>query len=74
MKNLSHEQMMEKSWKFITDMEITEDQKELTDTGYLVKNIYKVRDAFYADLESGHDADGEDLPGFFARHGIAYQD
>ena len=71
---MTHEQMMEKTWRFIADMEIVEDSEKLTETGYLVENIHQVRDAYYADLESGHDFDGEDMEVFFTRHGIAYQD
>ena len=64
---------MEEAWRLIHELGIAEKGDE-AGANYVVENIYKVRDAFYADLESGHDADGEDLPGFFARHGIAYQD
>jgi len=67
---MTHEQMIEKAWRFIYDLQITDEKEKLTDEGYLVENVYQVRDAYYADLESGHDFDGEDLEGFFARHGI----
>lgn len=69
-KKFTHEEMMEKAWRFIYDMEITDEKEKLTDTGYLVKDVYQVRDAFYADLESDHDFDGEDMEGFISRHGI----
>ena len=73
MGKMTHEEMMEKAWRFIADMEITENREELTDTGYLVKDVYQVRDACYADLESGHDFGGEDMEGFFSRHGIKFE-
>ena len=73
MSKMSHEEMMEKAWRFIAGMEITEEKEELTEEGYLVENIYQVRDAYYADLESGHDFADEDMEGFFHRHSISYQ-
>ena len=73
MSKMSHEEMMEKAWKFIADMEIVEEKESLTDTGYLVENLYQVRDAYYADLESNHDFEGEEIAGFFARHNIRWE-
>ena len=70
MKKMTHEEMMEKAWRFIYDMEITDERKKLTGEGYLVKDVYQVRDAYYADLESGHDFEGEDMESFIVRHGI----
>jgi hypothetical protein len=65
---MTHEKMMEKAWRFIADMRISENREEEAD--YYVENVHQVRDAYYADLESGHDFEGESLEDFFARHGI----
>ena len=73
MEKMTHEEMMEKAWRFIADMEIADERKKLTDEGYLVKDVYQVRDAYYADLESGHDFGGEDMEGFISRHGIKFE-
>lgn len=73
MEKMTHEGMMEKAWILIHELGIAEKGDE-AGANYVVENIYQVRDAFYADTESGHDFDGEDMPGFFARHGIAYKD
>ena len=70
---MTHEQMMEKAWRFIHELGIAEKGDE-AGASYVVENIYQVRDAFYADMENDYDAEGEDLEGFFTRHGIAYQD
>jgi len=72
---LSHEQMMEKAWRFIEFFEITEDKEEFNNNpkDYLVENIYTVRDAYYSDLENNINKD-EDITEFFNRHGIKYED
>ena len=73
---LTHEQKMEKAWKAIADLNITEDEeKYLTDinTFYLVKDIHQVRDAFYTDFEAEEQPEDEDLPMFFNRHGIEWK-
>jgi hypothetical protein len=69
---MTHEKMMEKAWRFIADMRISENREEEAD--YYVENIHQVRDAYYADIESGHDFVGESLEGFFTRHGIKWDD
>lgn len=71
-KRLSHEEMMGKAWRFIADMSISENKDERAD--YYVENVYQVRDAYYADIESGHDFEGESLEDFLARHGIKWED
>lgn len=77
MPKLSHEQLMEKAWSFIADLGITDDRAKYEadpDNTYLVEDIYKVRDAYYSDLESGRDfEEGETLWGFFERHGIKWE-
>lgn len=73
MEKLSHEEMMEKAWRFIADMEIVEEKESLTDTGYLVENLFQVRDAYYADIESGDYREGEDVVGFLNRHCIEWE-
>jgi hypothetical protein len=75
---LTHEQLMGKAWKFIEDLSITDDRAKYDadpDNAYLVENIYRVRDAYYDDLESGHDfeANRETLEDFFERHGIKWE-
>jgi len=72
---MTHEQMMEKSWRFIHEMGITEDRDEFENDPskiYFVENIYDVRDAYYSDLENGF-TDDEDITEFFNRHGIKYE-
>lgn len=71
---LSHEEMMNKAWRFIEEVGITEDEKEFAKNNelYLVKNIYEVRDAYYKDLENGIKYD-EDFPEFLNRHNIAWR-
>jgi hypothetical protein len=39
---------------------------------YLVENINQVRDAFYQDIDGNVEIE-EDLPEFFARHGIKWE-
>lgn len=73
---LSHEDMMEKAWKFIEDVGITDDENvhaEDPDNRYLVENVHAVRDAYYSDLEDGLDIEEEDVCGFLDRHGIKWQ-
>ena len=41
-------------------------------TKQLFVNIYEVRDAYYADLESGYYREGEDVVGFLNRHCIEW--
>ncbi|MDD4000117.1 MAG: hypothetical protein PHX62_04395 [Bacilli bacterium] len=75
MTKLTHEQMMEKAWRFIHEIGITEDREEFENDAskiYFVENIYDVRDAYYNDLENGSTED-EDVMGFFNRHGIKYE-
>lgn len=71
----SHEKMMEKAWATIESCGITEDkaQYEADSEMYLVDDIHKVRDALYSDMEQGIEIEGEDIDGFFARHGISYK-
>lgn len=67
--------MMEKAWRFIEEMGITQEQAEYDENPtqlYLVADIYQVRDAYYSDLENSIKIEDEDLPGFFERHKIAY--
>ena len=69
---MTHEQMMEKAWRLIHELGITEKGDE-AGANYVVENIYKVRDAFYDDFESGQDLEGEDIETFFKRHNIEYK-
>ncbi len=70
---MTHEQMMEKAWRIIHEVGITEDKEEAAadESLYLVENIYHVRDAIYGDLENGVDL--EEAEKFFARHGIKWE-
>ena len=69
---MTHEKMMEKAWKFIEEVGITEDKAahQKDDTLILVENVHAVRDAYYSDLENGVDIEDEDVCGFLDRHGI----
>lgn len=73
---MTHEQMMEKAWRFIHETGITEDGAKAAadETLYLVWNIYQVRDAYYSDLENGISIEDESLEEFFKRHNIQYED
>lgn len=71
-ESLSHEQKMDKAWRAIHDLGISEDMT--TKPNYYVKNIYQVRDAFYSDLETGAAIEGETVEEFFDRHGIEWAD
>jgi hypothetical protein len=73
---MTHEKMMEKAWRFIHEIGITDDgEKAAADESlYLVENIYQVRDAYYEDLENGINIEGESLEEFFKRHNIRYED
>lgn len=71
---MTHEEKMQKAWRFITEAGITEkeeDYKEDNDL-YLVENIYQVRDAYYDDLEKGISIE-EDVCEFLDRHGIGWK-
>jgi hypothetical protein len=72
---MTHEEMMNKAWRFLQEVGITEDPDEFAANRnlYLVENIYQVRDAYCADLESGEDFEDEDVAGFLDRHGIKWQ-
>lgn len=72
MEKLSHEKMMEKAWGFISRVGITDDAENRTEEQYLVDDVFDVRDAYYADLESEHDFEGEEITDFFARHNIEW--
>jgi len=71
---MTHGQMMEKAWRFIKDSDITDDRGEFEENpeGYLVENIYLVRDAYYSDLENNIKKD-EDIIGFLNRHNIKFE-
>lgn len=71
---LSHEQMMEKSWRFIKEVGITDNREEFEENteGYLVENIYLVRDAYYSDLENNICKD-ENIIEFLNRHNIKFE-
>ncbi len=76
MTKLTHEQMMERTWRFILEIGITENMEEYENNPskiYLVKNIYDVRDAYYQDLENNYTNEYEDLEGFFKRHKIEWE-
>jgi hypothetical protein len=74
-RKLSHEEMMDRAWKFIAKIGIAEkDDANAQNAEYLVENIHQVRDAYYTDLESGHNFEDEDMEGFFSRHGIKVED
>jgi len=73
---MTHEQMMNRAWEFIREVGITEDKAEFQkdpDNVILVDDIYKVRDAYYSDLENGVNDEDEDIYGFLDRHGIEWQ-
>lgn len=72
-RKLSHEEMMEKAWRFIHELGIAEKGDE-AGANYVVENIHQVRDAFYSDMESGYEKEDEDLESFFNRHGIKVED
>lgn len=72
-REMSHEEMMEKAWRFINEMGISDIWGDSPPEGYFVKDINEVRDAYYSDLESGLDFDDESLEDFFKRHGIAWK-
>ena len=71
---MTHEEMMDRTWRFIADCGITEDEGEYKENNglYLVGNIYQVRDAYYSDLESNTSIEDEDVPGFLDRHKIEW--
>ena len=72
---MTHEQMMGKSWRFIKELGITENRDEFEENdpeGYLVENIYTVRDAYYSDLENDCVKD-EEITDFFTRHSIKWE-
>ena len=71
---MTHEQMMEKAWRFIKELGITDDRGKIEENpeGYLVENIYLVRDAYYSDLENNVAKD-EDIIGFLNRHNIKFE-
>ncbi len=76
MNNLSHEQMMEKSWNLIREFGITDNRDEFNidpANHFLVENIYQVRDAYYQDLENNIEVKEEDICGFLDRHGIKWE-
>ncbi len=73
---MSHEQMMEKAWRLIGELGITEDKERYESNAegfYLVENIHAVRDAFYSDLENGVEIEEEDVCGFLDRHNIKWE-
>lgn len=69
-----HVELMDEVWRTIRELGITDDPDKLTEDGYLVEDIHKVRDAMYEELERGVVYDDDDLPSFFGRHGIEYAD
>ena len=72
---MKHEEMMNRAWRFIEEVGITEDKAayQKDDTLILVDDVHKVRDAYYEDLESGVEIEDEDVCGFLDRHGIKWQ-
>ena len=72
---MKHEEMMNKAWRFIKEVGITEDEAAYKEdpTLVLVDDIDKVRDAYYSDLENGVSIEGEDLYEFLDRHGIEWK-
>ncbi len=71
---MTHSEKMSFAWRLIQDCGITEDRKKFDDgnSGLIfVEDIYSVRDAIVADLESKADHD-DDVFGFLDRHNIAY--
>ena len=75
MAEMTHEERMNRAWEFIREVGITEDKAafEKDDTLILVDDIYKVRDAYYSDLENGFEDEDEDVYQFLDRHGIEWQ-
>ena len=87
---MTHEEMMNWAWEFIEGAGITEDEAEFQkdpDNIILVDDIYKVRDAYYDDLENGVNVElevtptgafrpvlqDEDVYQFLDRHGIEWK-
>ena len=72
---MTHDEMMQKAWEFIANAGITEKEEDCAENNnlYLVENIYKVRDAYYEDLEKSISIEGEDLCQFFERHNIEWK-
>ena len=74
MKELTHGEIMDLAWQWIDDLPITDDEEiyeSNPDHCYLVADLKMVRDAIYQDIQNDTRQD-EDLPEFFARHGIDY--
>ena len=71
----NHTEMMNKAWEFIKHTGITENEEEFKNNNQLifVKNIRKVRDAYYNDLENNNSIEDEDVFGFLDRHGIIWE-
>lgn len=72
---MTHEEMMNRAWKMIADCGITEDEGEYKENNelYLVESIYRVRDAYYSDLENDVVVEDEDVSEFLDRHGIEWK-
>ena len=75
---MTYEELMNRAWQFIEGISwlITDDKAEFEkdpDHLVLVDDIYKVRDAYYDDLENGYEDEDEDIYGFLDRHGIEWQ-
>ena len=70
-----HAEMMDKAWEFIKYTGITENEEEFKNNNQLifVKNIHKVRDVYYNDLENNNNIENEDVFGFLDRHGIIWE-
>ena len=90
MAEMTHEKMMNWAWEFIREVGITEDEAEFQkdpDNIILVDDVYRVRDAYYDDLENGINVEfevsptgafqpvlqDEDVYQFLDRHGIEWQ-
>lgn len=72
---MKHEEKMERAWKFIADVGITDDPEKFKENDRLifVENLYSVRDAFYEFLEKkeellaqGWDKDNAEFEAFGA--------
>jgi len=73
---MTHEEKMEKAWKFIKNLSFTEDKEDFEkdpDNMILIDSLYEVRDAFYQDLEQGFDGEEEDVYQFLDRHKIDWK-
>jgi hypothetical protein len=63
-------QSLKNLWRFIVEIGFYDDSQ--VPKGIWVENVYKVRDAYYSDLENGIELN-EDVYEFLDRHGIEWK-